>query len=85
MGQLIDLAEVRKARARRAAVRQRENLAEAVRLVELNLSLATERLETARFAERLELLDRTYKLAAVVDYGHRLLFEAEPGTDADPD
>lgn len=75
MGKLIDLAEVRRARARRAALRQREHLAEALRIVELNLSIAAERLESARGSERAELIDRTEKLAAVADYGYRLLFE----------
>lgn len=73
MGKLIDLAEVRRARGRRAADHERQVLERAVELIELNLALARARMAEARGSGRLELMGRTRKLEDVLDYARGML------------
>lgn len=73
MGKLIDLAEVRRARLRRAAEHERQALARAVELIELNLTLARAQMAEARGSGRMELMGRTRKLEDVLDYARGLL------------
>jgi|GEM_PF-6724722 hypothetical protein len=73
MGKLIDLAEVRRARQRRAAEHERQALARAVELIELNLTLAQSRMARVRGSQRLELIGRTQKLEEVLAYARGLL------------
>ena len=73
MGKLIDLAEVRHARGRRAADHERQALARAVELIELNLTLACARMAEARGSRRLELMGRTRKLEELLDYARAML------------
>ncbi len=73
MAEIIDFAEIQAARLNLRRRHERENLEQAVELIQMNLSAVVNRLAEASMAERLELLDRLDKLSAVMRYGIRLL------------
>jgi len=74
VAQIIDFAEIRGAReAQRAAAGERRSLEAAVETIRLNLAAVVERLGDAAGAERVELLGRMEKLAAMLRYGVLLL------------
>ncbi len=76
MAEIIDFAEIQAARLNHRHRLERENLAQAVELVRINLTAVANRLAEVSLAERLELLDRLDKLSAVMRYGIRLLGDA---------
>lgn len=74
MAQIIDFAEIRGARqAQRSAGEERRSLEEAVETIRLNLAHVVDCLKDAPDHERVELLNRMDKLAAMLRYGIRLL------------
>ncbi len=83
MAEIIDFAEIQAARHRSAArAREREALERAVDALRESLAAVAEQLVAAPPIERLELLTRVERLAALVRYGMRMLGEgADPGLD----
>jgi hypothetical protein len=77
MAEIIDFAEIQKARRRsRARGPERENLERAVQLMRENLAAVAAELADAPRDERAELLTRVERLAAMIRYGMRMLGEA---------
>jgi hypothetical protein len=75
MAEIIDFAEIQKARRSRARGPERENLERAVQLMRENLAVVAAQLADAPREERAELLTRVERLAAMIRYGMRMLGE----------
>ncbi len=75
MAEIIDFAEIQKARRSRARGPERENLERAVQLMRENLAAVAAQLADAPRDERAELLTRVERLAAMIRYGMRMLGE----------
>jgi hypothetical protein len=78
MAEIIDFAEIQKARRKaRARIPERENLERAVQLMRENLAAVAAELADAPREEQAELLTRVERLAAMIRYGMRML--GDPG------
>ena len=76
MGELIDFAEVRRARIRRSIRRsERESIRAAIDLMQRNLAEVAAWLRDAPAGERDELLTRVERLVAMIRYGTLMLGE----------
>lgn len=75
MAEIIDFAEIQKARRSRARGPQRESLERAVQLMRENLAAVAAELVDAPREQQAELLTRVERLAALIRYGMRMLGE----------
>jgi hypothetical protein len=76
MAEIINLAEIQKARRKaRARVPERENLERALELMRENLAAVAADLVHAPQVEHAELITRIERLVAMIRYGMRMLGE----------
>ena len=83
MAEIINLAEIQKARRKaRARVPERENLERALELMRENLAAVAAELVHAPQIEQAELIMRIERLLAMIRYGMRMLGESDAGSRA---